>query len=81
MELRFCKCSYTLYPLAKYPFQKERGGHPISVTMDHGEDAEVEQLFARIRAEQRGRLDILVNNAYAGVATIFSSVGETRYSR
>ena len=51
--------------------------------MDHGEDAEVEQLFARIRAEQRGRLDILVNNAYAGVATIFSSVGETRtrYSR
>ena len=47
--------------------------------MDHGEDAEVEQLFARIRAEQRGRLDILVNNAYAGVATIFSSVGETRY--
>ena len=60
---------------------QERGGHPISVTMDHGEDAEVEQLFARIRAEQRGRLDILVNNAYAGVATIFSSVGETRYSR
>ena len=47
--------------------------------MDHGKDAEVEQLFARIRAEQRGRLDILVNNAYAGVATIFSSVGETRY--
>ena len=47
--------------------------------MDHGEDAEVEQLFARIRAEQRGRLDILVNNAYAGVATIFSSVGETIY--
>ena len=47
--------------------------------MDHGKDAEVEQLFARIRAEQRGRLDILVNNAYAGVATIFGSVGETRY--
>ena len=65
--------------MAKYPFQKERGGHPISVTMDHGEDAEVEQLFARIRAEQRGRLDILVNNAYAGVATIFSSVGEIQY--
>ncbi len=39
------------------------GGHGIAVVCDHGNDAEVETLFARIAAEQEGRLDILVNNA------------------
>ncbi len=40
------------------------GGRGIPVRCDHGVDAEVEALFARIRAE-RGHLDILVNNAFA----------------
>ncbi|MGW5316814.1 SDR family NAD(P)-dependent oxidoreductase [Nocardia thailandica] len=39
------------------------GGHGIPVVCDHGDDAAVEALFARVRAE-RGRLDILVNNVY-----------------
>lgn len=42
----------------------ERGGKGIAVAVDHGDDAQVEALFAQIRAEQ-GRLDILVNNAFA----------------
>ena len=38
------------------------GGKGIAVLCDHGDDAQVEALFAQIMREQ-GRLDILVNNA------------------
>jgi len=38
------------------------GGTGIAVALDHGDDAQVETLFDRIRSE-RGRVDILVNNA------------------
>ena len=38
------------------------GGKGIAVYCDHGDDAQVQQLFERVRNEQ-GRLDILVNNA------------------
>ena len=55
---------------------ERRGGHPIPVTMDHGVDAEVDTLFEKIRIEQQGQLDLLVNNAYAGVSTILQSVGK-----
>jgi NAD(P)-dependent dehydrogenase (short-subunit alcohol dehydrogenase family) len=40
------------------------GGRGIAVHCDHGDDAQVAALFARIEREQ-GRLDILVNNAAA----------------
>jgi NAD(P)-dependent dehydrogenase (short-subunit alcohol dehydrogenase family) len=42
-----------------------RGGAGIPVRCDHTADAEVEALLARIRRE-RGRLDVLVNNAWGG---------------
>ena len=38
--------------------------------------SDVEKLFERIRSEENGRLDLLVNNAYAGVHTIFSNMGK-----
>jgi NAD(P)-dependent dehydrogenase (short-subunit alcohol dehydrogenase family) len=41
----------------------ELGGKGIAVPCDHRDDAQVEALFARVRAEQ-GRLDVLVNNAF-----------------
>lgn len=41
-----------------------RGGKGIAVQVDHAKDDQVEALFDRIRREQ-GRLDILVNNAFA----------------
>jgi dehydrogenase/reductase SDR family member 1 len=41
------------------------GGKGIAVACDHGIDVEVAALFDRVRAEQSGRLDILVNNAFA----------------
>lgn len=34
---------------------------------DSSKEGDVEALFERIKEEQNGRLDILVNNAYAGV--------------
>lgn len=40
------------------------GGVCIPVGVDHGDDAQVEALFKQVMAEQ-GRLDILVNNAFA----------------
>lgn len=40
----------------------ELGGEGIAVLCDHGDDAQVADLFAQIEKEQ-GRLDILVNNA------------------
>ena len=42
---------------------KTSGGSGIAAACDHGDDAAVAALFARIKAEQ-GRLDILVNNAF-----------------
>ena len=42
----------------------KRGGKGIAVPCDHADDAAVAALFERVRAEQ-GRLDILVNNAFA----------------
>ncbi|WP_166904143.1 SDR family NAD(P)-dependent oxidoreductase [Mycobacterium sp. DL440] len=41
-----------------------RGGTGIAVQVDHGNDNQVAALFDQIRSEQ-GRLDILVNNAFA----------------
>jgi len=58
---------------------KKRGGNPIIVQMDHANDADVENLFERIKKEQNGKLDVLVNNAYAGVNQIFTSSGKKFY--
>lgn len=41
-----------------------RGGIGVAVPVDHSEDEQVAALFDRVRSEQ-GRLDILVNNAFA----------------
>lgn len=41
-----------------------QGGKGVGVQVDHGDDAQVESLFRQVRREQ-GRLDILVNNAFA----------------
>jgi len=48
--------------------------HPVQV--DHANDDQVRQLFDQIKGEQ-GRLDILVNNAYAGVDYIFRNLDKS----
>ena len=45
----------------------------LGIVVDHGNDAEVAALFDRIKSEQKGKLDLLVNNAYAGVDAIASN--------
>lgn len=54
---------------------KERGGNCVPVICDSTKDKDIEDLFERIKREQNGRLDILVNNAYAGVQAIFQNMG------
>lgn len=41
------------------------GGRGIPVRCDHGDEAQVQALFAQVQREQ-GRLDLLVNNAWGG---------------
>merc|ERR1712165_568281 len=58
---------------------KSRGGKAIPVTVDHSNDVEVAGLFERIKEENDGRLDVLVNNAYAGVDMIGKNSGKKFY--
>ena len=50
------------------------GGRGIPVRCDHGVDAEIASLFARIERES-GALDVLVNNAHSGLADIAAGAG------
>jgi len=43
-----------------------QGGQGIAVRVDHTAEAEVAALFERVKAEQDGRLDILVNDVWGG---------------
>ena len=38
------------------------------VQCDHSDDEQVKNVFEKIRHEQDGRLDVLVNNAFAGIS-------------
>ncbi|MBD2137312.1 SDR family NAD(P)-dependent oxidoreductase [Anabaena sp. FACHB-1237] len=54
----------------------EAGGVCISVQVDHSNDEEIKELFARIEREQNGQLDILVNNVYGGVQRLRNEFGK-----
>ena len=43
-----------------------RGGRGIPAVADHTDDAQTDALFARVAAEQHGRVDVLVANAWGG---------------
>jgi len=45
-----------------------RGGKGIAVRCDHTKESDVKKLIARIRREQKGKLDILVNDVWGGDA-------------
>ncbi len=51
------------------------GGVGIPVQVDHSDDRQVQQVFEQIEREQNGQLDLLVNNAFAGVQAIASASG------
>jgi len=52
---------------------KKRGGKAVPVQVDHEKPEQVKALFDQIIKDENGQLDILVNNAYKGVSTIFES--------
>lgn len=54
------------------------GGDCIPVRVDHREDDQVEALFRRIEEEQ-GRLDVLVNSAWAGYEILHRMQGPEDY--
>uniref|UniRef100_A0A0K2T3T7 Dehydrogenase/reductase SDR family member 1 n=1 Tax=Lepeophtheirus salmonis TaxID=72036 RepID=A0A0K2T3T7_LEPSM len=58
---------------------KERGGSAIPVILDHNNDLDVEMFFERVQKEQKGQLDLLVNNAYSGVGIINECQGKPFY--
>merc|ERR1712223_1958103 len=58
---------------------QKRGGKAIPVSVDHSDDDQVCKLFERIKTENNGRLDVLVNNAYAGVNFISQNSGKKFY--
>jgi NAD(P)-dependent dehydrogenase (short-subunit alcohol dehydrogenase family) len=43
-----------------------RGGNSIAVRCDHTKESGVKNLAARIKREQKGQLDILVNDVWGG---------------
>ncbi|HEY9763081.1 MAG TPA: SDR family NAD(P)-dependent oxidoreductase [Trichocoleus sp.] len=52
------------------------GGTCIPIQVDHSDDEQMRSLFERIQTEQQGQLDLLVNNAYAGVSALKSAFGK-----
>lgn len=46
----------------------------MPVICDSTNDQEIKDLFEQIKREQNGRLDILVNNAYAGVHVSYTQL-------
>ncbi|VDO99091.1 unnamed protein product [Soboliphyme baturini] len=53
-----------------------RGGQCIPVYCDHSLDDNIRDLFKRIQAEQNGKLDILVNNAFSAVKILVECAGK-----
>ncbi|MDJ0577976.1 MAG: SDR family NAD(P)-dependent oxidoreductase [Xenococcaceae cyanobacterium MO_234.B1] len=55
---------------------EEAGGKCIPVQVDHRDDEQVHLLFKRIQDEQKGQLDLLVNNVFSGVRAIRDAYGK-----
>ena len=51
----------------------------MPVKCDHSNDEEVKELFEKIKTENEGQLDLLVNNAYAAAEMISDTVGKPFY--
>jgi NAD(P)-dependent dehydrogenase (short-subunit alcohol dehydrogenase family) len=62
-ETPFCQLAGSIDATAALITQA--GGTAFPIVCDHAQDQQTQNVFARIQSEQ-GRLDILVNNAWAG---------------
>ncbi|VDO49901.1 unnamed protein product [Schistosoma margrebowiei] len=66
--------SFSIVLNNRYYFQKA-----IPVMVDHSNENEIGNLFHQIDREQKGRLDIVVNNAYSAVTFLQKNMGKPYY--
>ncbi|XP_019629756.1 PREDICTED: dehydrogenase/reductase SDR family member 1-like [Branchiostoma belcheri] len=58
---------------------EKRGGKCIPVQCDHEKDEDIKKLFEKVKQEQNGQLDILVNNAYKAVGALTDSAAGKKF--
>lgn len=81
IALQLCQAGATVYITGRHldtlrvtaRDAQSRGGRCVPVVCDSSQESEVQSLFEQVDREQHGRLDVLVNNAYAGVQTIIDN--------
>ncbi|EGW11545.1 dehydrogenase/reductase SDR family member 1 [Cricetulus griseus] len=84
IALQLCKAGATVYITgrnldtlrATAQEAQSLGGRCVPVVCDSSQESEVKSLFEQVDREQQGRLDVLVNNAFAGVQTILSTINK-----
>ncbi|KAL8186435.1 UNVERIFIED_CONTAM: hypothetical protein K2H54_070377 [Gekko kuhli] len=54
-----------------------RGGRCVAAVCDSTREEDVAALFERLRKEQGGRLDVLVNNAFSGLGAVAKLMGSS----
>ncbi|XP_019569964.1 dehydrogenase/reductase SDR family member 1 [Rhinolophus sinicus] len=82
IALQLCQAGATVYITGRHldtlrvtaQDAQSRGGRCVPVVCDSSQESEVQSLFEQVDREQHGRLDVLVNNAYAGVQAIMDNV-------
>lgn len=81
IALQLCQAGATVYITGRHmdtlrataEEAQSRGGKCVPVVCDSSQESEVQSLFEQVDREQQGRLDVLVNNAYAGVPGIINN--------
>lgn len=81
IALQLCQAGATVYITGRHldtlrvtaQDAQSRGGRCVPVVCDSSQESEVQSLFEQVDREQHGRLDVLVNNAYAGVQAIIDN--------
>ncbi|XP_007947421.1 dehydrogenase/reductase SDR family member 1 [Orycteropus afer afer] len=81
IALQLCQAGATVYITGRHmdtlrataQEAQSRGGRCIPVVCDSSQESEVQRLFEQVNQEQHGRLDVLVNNAYAGAQAILNN--------
>ncbi|XP_007442487.1 dehydrogenase/reductase SDR family member 1 [Python bivittatus] len=83
IALQLSEAGATVYITARHQETLERaaaevqgrGGKCVPVVCDSTREEDVAALFERVRREQAGRLDVLVNSAFSGVSTVAQEMG------
>lgn len=85
IALQLCQAGATVYITGRHldtlrataQEAQSLGGRCVPVVCDSSQESEVKSLFEQVDREQQGRLDVLVNNAYAGVQAILNTTNKS----